>query len=133
MWREAFLFVLPFPVDLALQGAGSRNIEEWRSKRKTKFYLSKLGLPTDEESEEYKALESKFGERLKKLYNLDNYRNDPEEEAPLCFPVTGRHYYRSMKDTLEKMLDDMGKLATDYFDKYAKDALENKKKQPSEN
>ena len=132
MWHEAFYFVLPLPVDLALQGVGSRNMEAWRSETKTKFYLSQLGLPTDEESEEYKAIESEFGERLKKLYNVDNYRNDREEETPVSFPITGRHYYRSMKDALEKMLDDMGKLATDFVDKGANDAME-KKKKPFEN
>ena len=107
-------------------------MEEWRSETKAKFYLSELGLPTDEKSDEYKAMKSEFGERLKKIYDLENYRNNREEEAPLCFPITGRHYYRSMKDALEKILDDMGKLATDFFDKGAKDAMK-KKQKPSEN
>ena len=125
------------PLDLLSFGAVSFAIETSRLKKKTRFYLAQLGLPEKQDSEEFRAMKPEFRERLKEFYPVEDdssfFSKLKRRTALCCFPLTGWHFYVSIKDTLTERLDEMEKLALDRLDEDRQAALMKQVRPFSEN
>ena len=70
-------------------------------------------------------MKPQFQEKMKKIYPLEDGRKFGEKlkERKSNFPLTGLHFLKVIKDTLNDMLDEMEKLALDLLDEAAKEQM----------
>ena len=107
LWRKAFLFLPPIPLDCLSLGSVSFAIETFQIKKKTEYYIAQLGLPLKEDSEKFHAMKPELRERMKKFYPVEN------DKCFLCrlLERTASCSYRSPHP-----LDEMEKLALRLLD-----------------